>query len=154
MRVFRILTVLACAVAGAAIAACSRPAPEVPPAPVFDLEEATIASLQERMQKGQDTARSIAEKYLARIDAIDRHGPGLHSVIEINPDALAIADALDLERKTKGPRGPLHGIPVLIKDNIATARPHADDRRLARARRGRCRRSTRFSSRGCARPAR
>ena len=100
--------------------ACSRP-PAVPAAPVFDLEEATVAVLQQRMESGQDTSRSLAEKYLARIDAIDRQGPALRSVIELNPDALAIADALDAERKAKGPRGPLHGIPVLIKDNISTA---------------------------------
>jgi len=87
----------------------------------FDLEEATVADLQRRMESGQDTARSLAEKYLARIDALDKAGPKLGSVIEVNPDALQIADALDAERKTKGPRGPLHGIPVLIKDNIATA---------------------------------
>jgi amidase len=85
------------------------------------IEEAAIANLQRRMDSGQDTARSLVEKYLARIDAIDRQGPSLGSVIEINPDALAIADGLDVERKTKGPRGALHGIPVLIKDNIATA---------------------------------
>ncbi|MFI5179076.1 MAG: amidase [Vicinamibacterales bacterium] len=95
-------------------------APRVEP-PVFGLDEATIADLQQRMQSGQDTARSIAEKYLARIDAIDRSGPALHSVIETNPDALATADRLDAERKASGPRGPLHGIPVLLKDNIATA---------------------------------
>ncbi len=87
----------------------------------FDLEEATVADLQHRMETGQETARSLAEKYLARIDAVDRGGPALHSVIETNPDALAIADRLDAERKARGPRGPLHGIPVLIKDNIATA---------------------------------
>jgi len=87
----------------------------------FDLEEATIADLAQRMQSGRDTARSIAEQYIARIEAIDRQGPALRSVIEINPDALAIADRLDAERKSRGPRGPLHGIPVLLKDNIATA---------------------------------
>src|SRR5476649_2914903 len=94
-----------------------------PPAarPPFDLEEATIAVLQQKMQSGQETARSLAEKYIARIEAIDRNGPALHSVIEINPDALAIADRLDAERKSRGARGPLHGIPVLLKDNIATA---------------------------------
>ncbi|HZP49115.1 MAG TPA: amidase [Vicinamibacterales bacterium] len=87
----------------------------------FDLEEATIAELQQRMQSGRETAHSLVEKYLARIDEIDRRGPALHSVIETNPDALRIADELDAERKARGPRGPLHGIPVLIKDNIATA---------------------------------
>jgi len=95
-----------------------------PPAPAsvpFGLEEATIADLQQRMQSGRDTARSLAEQYVARIEAIDRSGPALHSVIELNPEALAIADRLDAERTSRGPRGPLHGIPVLIKDNIATA---------------------------------
>jgi amidase len=86
----------------------------------FDLEELTVADLQQRMQAGRETSRSIVEKYIARIAAIDREGPALHSVIEINPDALAIADARDAERKSGGVRGPLHGIPVLVKDNIAT----------------------------------
>jgi amidase len=84
------------------------------------LPEWTIAELQERMRSGKDSARSITESYLQRIDAIDRSGPAIHAVIEVNPDALAIADALDRERREKGPRGPLHGIPVLIKDNIDT----------------------------------
>src|SRR6266508_2590624 len=87
----------------------------------FELDEKTIAELQEAMKSGGLTARSIAEKYLSRIAAIDKQGPRLNSVIELNPDAGAIADALDAERKTKGPRGPLHGIPVLLKDNIDTA---------------------------------
>lgn len=87
----------------------------------FELEEVTVDDLQRGMQSGRFTARSIAEKYLARIDAIDKRGPAVNSVIELNPDALAMADALDRERKEKGPRGPLHGIPVLIKDNIDTA---------------------------------
>jgi amidase len=91
--------------------------PEVPP----DLDGLTIADLQEAMCSGKWTARALVEKYLARIEAIDRQGPAIHSVIEVNPDALARADALDRERKDKGPRGPLHGIPVLIKDNIDTA---------------------------------
>ncbi len=73
------------------------------------------------MQASRETARSLSEKYLSQIDAIDQQGPLLKSVIEVNPDALGIADELDAERKAKGPRGPLHGIPVLIKDNIATA---------------------------------
>ena len=92
-----------------------------PAAAPFDLEEATIATLQQRMQSGQDTSRSLVDKYLARIEAIDRSGPALHSVIELNPDARGIADGLDAERKSRGARGPLHGIPILIKDNIATA---------------------------------
>ena len=97
-------------------------APDAPPRAVHaELEEATVAELQQRMTSGQETARSLAEGYLARIAALDRAGPALRSVIELNPDALAIADALDRERREKGPRGPLHGIPVLIKDNIATA---------------------------------
>jgi amidase len=86
-----------------------------------DLEEMTVGDLQDRMRSGQLTARSIAEQYLARIESIDRNGPTLRSVIETNPDALSIADALDRERKDKRPRGPMHGIPVLIKDNIDTA---------------------------------
>jgi amidase len=96
--------------------ASSEPARSAP----FDLEERTIADLQKRMASGQDTARSLAEKYLARIEAIDRNGPTLRSIIEINPDALAEADRLDGERKSRGARGPLHGIPILLKDNIAT----------------------------------
>ena len=95
--------------------------PAAQQARTFDLEEATIAGLQDRMEAGRDTARSLAEKYLARIDAVDRQGPALRSIIEINPDALTIADQLDAERKSRGPRGPLHGIPIVIKDNIATA---------------------------------
>jgi amidase len=93
----------------------------LPEAPAFELEEITIAELQEGMKSGKYTARGIAEKYLARIEALDKHGPAVNSVIEVNPDALAIAEASDKERKQKGVRGPLHGIPVLIKDNIDTA---------------------------------
>ncbi len=87
----------------------------------FELDEATVADLQVALASGKFTARSLTEKYLARIEEIDRSRPGVNSVIEINPEALAIAEALDGERKSKGARGPLHGIPVLIKDNIDTA---------------------------------
>lgn len=86
----------------------------------FELEEITIAQLRDGLASGRFTARSLAEAYLARIDAVDRHGALLNSVIETNPDALDIADSLDRERRERGPRGPLHGIPVLIKDNIDT----------------------------------
>ncbi|HEY6339171.1 MAG TPA: amidase [Candidatus Sulfotelmatobacter sp.] len=87
----------------------------------FELDEVTVADLQDGMKSGKFTARSLVEKYTARMGEIDKSGPAINSIIEMNPDALAIADALDQERKAKGPRGPLHGVPVLIKDNIATA---------------------------------
>ncbi|MEK6335945.1 MAG: amidase [Acidobacteriota bacterium] len=90
------------------------------PIPAFELDELTIGELQSGMTSGKFTAQSLARKYLDRIDGVDKHGPGINSVIEINPDALSIATELDRERKAKGPRGPLHGIPVLIKDNIDT----------------------------------
>src|SRR2546430_1634331 len=109
---------------GAALARPAQsPSSRSAPVPVkqFDLDEVTTAELQAGMKSGRYTARSIAEKYLARIDEIDKRGPAINAVIEINPDALAIADALDKERREKGVRGPLHGIPVLIKDNIDTA---------------------------------
>ena len=87
----------------------------------FELDEISISDLQEGMKSGKYTARSIAEKYLARIDAIDKQGPAINSLVEINPDALALADAMDKERAAGSVRGPLHGIPILIKDNIDTA---------------------------------
>ena len=87
----------------------------------FELDEITIHDLQEGMSSGRFTAHSITEKYLSRIDAIDKHGPAINTVIEVNPEALTIARELDKERKQKRIRGPLHGIPVLIKDNIDTA---------------------------------
>jgi amidase len=110
------------ALLAAACGSSPRASDAAPPRAVHaELEEATLADLQQRLAAGQETARSLAEKYLARIAALDRGGPALQSVIELNPDALSIADALDRERREKGPRGPLHGIPVLVKDNIATA---------------------------------
>jgi len=92
--------------------------PEAPPA--FDLEELTITDLQQGLQSGKYTSRELVEKYSDRITDIDKKGPGLYSVIEMNPDAERIATALDRERKEKGPRSPLHGIPILLKDNIDT----------------------------------
>src|SRR5712691_2847096 len=112
----------------AALAGRSLPATTAPRSPLpapFELDEATIAGLQEGMRTGKYTSRRLCELYLARIDAIDRRGPpplpALRAVIETNPHAPAIAAQRDEERKTGKLRGRLHGIPVLIKDNIATA---------------------------------
>ena len=93
---------------------------QAPPA-AFVLDEVTVDQLQQWMQTGRYTSRQLVDLYLARIEQIDRSGPTLRSVLEVNPEARTIADALDAERQAKGPRGPLHGIPVLIKDNIDTA---------------------------------
>ncbi|MGH7603305.1 MAG: amidase [Gemmatimonadaceae bacterium] len=87
----------------------------------FELEEITIGDLQARMASGRTSAHAITEAYLNRIHELDRAGPTLRHVIEVNPDALSIATALDAERKAGRVRGPLHGIPVLVKDNIDTA---------------------------------
>jgi amidase len=87
----------------------------------FELDEKTIDELSSMMEKGESTSRRITELYLARIEATNRKGPNLCAVIETDPDALTVADALDRERKQKGARGPMHGIPVLIKDNVGTA---------------------------------
>jgi amidase len=86
----------------------------------FKWEEATIADLQAAMEKGSLTSHHLVQAYIQRIKLIDLSGVQLNSVIEINPDALRIAQALDRERKRSGPRGPLHGIPILVKDNYAT----------------------------------
>src|SRR3954451_24988902 len=90
------------------------------PPPAFELDELTISEVQQGLQSGKHTSRQLVEKYSDRINDIDKKGPALHAVIEMNPDAEQIAAALDRERKEKGPRGPLHGIPILIKDNIDT----------------------------------
>ena len=86
----------------------------------YTLEETTITRLQNAMTAGHETAWSVTERYLRRIAQIDTAGPRLNAIIELNPDASAIARSLDAERKAKRPRGPLHGIPVLLKDNIDT----------------------------------
>lgn len=87
----------------------------------FVLNESTIDELQQKMKSGEYTSHAITQLYIDRINQIDKAGPKLNAVIEMNPDALAIADAMDAERKAGKVRGPLHGIPVLIKDNIDTA---------------------------------
>lgn len=108
------------AAASATLAATVRPQAQQH-IPDFELDEATITQLQNAMVARQRTSQALTELYLQRIDEIDRRGPTLRSVIEINPDALAIARELDAERAAGRTRGPLHGIPVLIKDNIDTA---------------------------------
>ncbi len=107
-------TASACAPGGAVAPAAA------PPAPHPDLEETTLADLAARMSRGEIRAVDLVERYLARIDALDVQGPALRSVIERNPDAIAIAERLDQERREKGPRGPLHGVPILVKDNLDT----------------------------------
>jgi amidase len=97
----------------------SSGAPAVPVRP-FEFEETTIAELQEAMRSGHHTARSITQAYLERIQDVDKQGALLNSVIELNPDALAMAENLDNQRRAGRVRGPLHGIPILIKDNIDT----------------------------------
>jgi len=103
-------TIFACLLA---LAACTAPPP--------DIEEATIAELHDRMQRGELTSEQLVSSYLERIEAIDRNGPQLNSIIEINPDALLTARSLDEEWRESGPRGPMHGIPVVLKANIGTA---------------------------------
>jgi amidase len=85
------------------------------------MDELTIREMQSAMQSGSLTSHRLTQDYLDRIEQIDRGGPQVNSVIEVNPDALAIADALDRERQAGHVRGPLHGIPILVKDNIDTA---------------------------------
>jgi amidase len=90
------------------------------PIPDFELEEVSITELHSGMASGRWTARDITHLYLQRIAEVDRDGPTLRSVIETNPDCLTIAEELDREREEGRVRGPLHGVPVLLKDNIAT----------------------------------
>jgi amidase len=106
-------------------------APRPAPGPLDDL---TITDLQAGLESGKYTARSLVEQYTARIESMDKRGPTLNHVLEINPDALTIADQKDAERKGGKPHGPLHGIPILIKDNIDTAdRMHTSAGSLALA---------------------
>ena len=87
---------------------------------VLDLEEVTITELQANYASGKYTSAEVVNAYLKRIEAIDKNGPGLNSILQLNPDAMRIAEDLDKERKEGKVRGPLHGIPVILKDNIDT----------------------------------
>lgn len=130
-RLGRLFLTLAAAVGGGATLRSQ------PPARPFALEEVGVAELQRRMTAGATTSRALVDQYLARIAAVDRTGPALRSIIELNPDARSIADRMDAERKAGRVRGPLHGIPVVIKDNIATGdtmRTSAGSLALAEAR--------------------
>ncbi len=95
------------------VAACSQPTP--------DYRETNIAEIQDRMERGELTSEALTAWYIDRIQSLDWSGPELRSVVEINPDALTIARSLDEERQQSGSRGPLHGVPVLLKANIDTA---------------------------------
>ena len=107
------------AAAGASPLTGNEPCASARPEP-FELDELTVGDLQQKMADGSLSSARLTALYLSRIEAIDRQGPQLRSVIEVNPDAMAIAAELDRERREKGPRGPLHGIPVLLKDNVDT----------------------------------
>lgn len=108
---------------GRAQPSADSPVPPASTAPPFELDELTVADLQARLQSGEDTCRSLAEKYLSRIAALDHDGPTLRAILETNPEALDQADALDRERREGRLRGPLHGIPVIVKDNIDAVGP-------------------------------
>lgn len=118
-RDFLHTTAAGCVLAIAQPASALQPSTVEPPA--FELDELSINELQQGLQSGKYSSRSLVEKYTDRINEVDKKGPTLRSVIELNPDAEAIAAALDRERKDRGARGPLHGIPILLKDNIDTA---------------------------------
>ena len=130
-------TFLAAAIGGAAVSqtACQY----VPASPVtgsaapgdFELDEVSLADVGSGLEQGKWTSARLVELYLGRIDAIDRHGPQLNSVLALNPDAAANARQLDEERKNGKLRGPLHGIPILLKDNIETKRRYQHHRRFA-----------------------
>jgi len=92
-----------------------------PHAQTFEVAEASIADEQKAMSEGRTTSKALVQAYLNRIEAFERKGPRLNALITVNPRALSEAEALDRERAAKGPRGPLHGIPVILKDNYSTA---------------------------------
>ena len=145
----RLALALGCAAALSACRQSAAPAPTAPAAPSVDVVELSAADARDRMAAGSLTARALTDAYLDRIARIDDDGPRLNAVIELNPNARADADALDAERRAGKVRGPLHGIPVLLKDNIDTA--EADDTRPARWRWRRTARPRRLHRRAAAR---
>jgi len=120
MRSTRFVAV-ALVAAAVAVSLHAAPAPQRAAAPRFDVVEKSIPELSAAMASGATTSRGLVQAYLARIDAYDHRGPALNAMIALNPRALDEADALDRERKARGPRGPLHGIPIVVKDNYDTA---------------------------------
>src|SRR5262245_52420139 len=109
---------MACSRPPSSTAPAQQPARQTAPPAEFAFAETDIATLQARMSAGELTSRALTQAYLDRIAAIDDAGPALHAVIELNPDALREADARDAERKAGKVRGALHGVPILVKDNI------------------------------------
>jgi amidase len=119
-RSFFAVTGAAAALSGSGIVGAAQPGAPAASAP-FELDEISMSALADDLRRGRYTSRRLLELYVSRIDAVDKNGPRLGSVIEINPDAEALADRLDRERKEGHIRGPLHGLPILVKDNIDTA---------------------------------
>ena len=115
-----IISVTGCSPSGEQAAESNHPSRKSVSVPSFSLDEITIDQIHEGMRSGDYTCRSITKMYLERIEALNTTGPNLYAVLEVNPDALTIADELDREFQASGPRGPLHGIPLLLKDNIDT----------------------------------
>src|SRR5688572_29385468 len=122
---FRLVCIAAISVIWASIATppvrgqAARPAPNIALA-MFDVMEKSIEDLQRAMQAGEVTSRQLVDAYVARIEAYDKQGPALNAIVALNPRAREAADLLDAERASRGPRGPLHGIPLLVKDNYET----------------------------------
>ena len=112
------LRLFAITLLGSLIMSCAEQKPDIND---FELDEITVSELNEAYDNGKYTAAKVVELYISRIEALNKNGPHLNAVIAINPDAIKIAKALDAERAATGPRGPMHGIPVLLKDNIDTA---------------------------------
>jgi amidase len=118
-----ILPVIVLVALGACHCDCLHPVPTSEPGLGVDLQEISIRQLQQGYRDGRFTVTDVVKEYLNRIEAIDRNGPGLHSILRVNPDALKIAMELDAERQAGRAAGPLHGIPVILKDNIDSRDP-------------------------------